>query len=136
MFFVFFQKNDANREPKPPYFMVSKPSVPNHYFWILFSFTLNAIFLGQVDFLSPTFDSEMIFKGCGALVFVIDARDDYMEALTKLNNTVLKAHAVNKQIKFEVFIHKVGKFFDDSFSFQFYCTAAFVSEMRRQQQID
>lgn len=59
------------------------------------------------------FDSEMIFKGCGALVFVIDARDDYIEALTKLNKTVLKAHAVNKQIKFEVFIHKVDGISDD-----------------------
>lgn len=64
-------------------------------------------YIGQIDFFDPAFDSEMIFKGCGALVFVIDARDDYIEALTKLNKTVLKAHAVNKQIKFEVFIHKV-----------------------------
>lgn len=69
--------------------------------------------VGQIDFFDPAFDSEMIFKGCGALVFVIDARDDYMEALTKLNKTVLKAHAVNKQIKFEVFIHKVDGISDD-----------------------
>lgn len=46
-------------------------------------------------------------------MFVIDARDDYIEALTKLNKTVLKAHAVNKQIKFEVFIHKVDGISDD-----------------------
>ncbi|XP_031632305.1 ras-related GTP-binding protein C [Contarinia nasturtii] len=70
-------------------------------------------FPGQIDFFDPGFDSEMIFKGCGALVFVIDARDDYIEALTKLNKTVLKAHAVNKQIKFEVFIHKVDGISDD-----------------------
>lgn len=69
--------------------------------------------VGQIDFFDPAFDSEMIFKGCGALVFVIDARDDYIEALTKLNKTVLKAHAVNKQIKFEVFIHKVDGISDD-----------------------
>lgn len=75
---------------------------------VLFSF-----YLGQIDFFDPAFDSEMIFKGCGALVFVIDARDDYIEALTKLNKTVLKAHAVNKQIKFEVFIHKVDGISDD-----------------------
>lgn len=71
------------------------------------------IVIGQIDFFDPAFDSEMIFKGCGALVFVIDARDDYIEALTKLNKTVLKAHAVNKQIKFEVFIHKVDGISDD-----------------------
>lgn len=46
-------------------------------------------------------------------MFVIDARDDYIEALTKLNKTVLKAHEVNKQIKFEVFIHKVDGISDD-----------------------
>lgn len=71
------------------------------------------MFSGQIDFFDPAFDSEMIFKGCGALVFVIDARDDYIEALTKLNKTVLKAYAVNTQIKFEVFIHKVDGISDD-----------------------
>jgi len=49
----------------------------------------------------------MIFGGCGALVFVIDAKDDYNEALTKFKNTVLQAYKVNQRIKFEVFIHKV-----------------------------
>jgi len=31
-------------------------------------------FPGQVDFFDPNFDCEMIFGGCGALVFVIDAQ--------------------------------------------------------------
>lgn len=31
-------------------------------------------FPGQVDFFDPTFDSEMVFKGTGALIFVIDAQ--------------------------------------------------------------
>lgn len=66
-------------------------------------------FPGQIDFIDPTFDSDMIFGGCGALVFVIDAKDDYNEALTKFKNTVIKAHKVNPRIKFEVFIHKVSK---------------------------
>ncbi|ALC42469.1 RagC, partial [Drosophila busckii] len=65
-------------------------------------------FPGQIDFIEPTFDSDMIFGGCGALVFVIDAKDDYNEALTKLKNTVVKAHKVNPNIKFEVFIHKAS----------------------------
>lgn len=33
-------------------------------------------FPGQIDFFDPTFDSDMIFGGCGALVFVIDAQVD------------------------------------------------------------
>ncbi|KAH8284610.1 hypothetical protein KR018_005457 [Drosophila ironensis] len=65
-------------------------------------------FPGQIDFIEPTFDSDMIFGGCGALVFVIDAKDDYNEALTKFKNTVIKAYKVNQRIKFEVFIHKVS----------------------------
>ncbi|XP_014225581.1 ras-related GTP-binding protein C [Trichogramma pretiosum] len=70
-------------------------------------------FPGQIDFFDPTFDSDMIFGGCGALVFVIDAQDDYMEALNKLHMTVSKAYKVNQAIKFEVFIHKVDGLSDD-----------------------
>lgn len=70
-------------------------------------------FPGQIDFFDPAFDSEMIFNGCDALIFVIDAHDDYIEALTKLNKIILKAHEVNRFIKFEVFIHKVDGINDD-----------------------
>ena len=41
-------------------------------------------FPGQIDFLGHDFDSDQIFSGCGSLVFVIDAQDDYMGALTEL----------------------------------------------------
>lgn len=70
-------------------------------------------FPGQIDFFDPTFDSDMIFGGCGALVFVIDAQDEYMDALNKLNLTVTNAYKVNSNIKFEVFIHKVDGLSDD-----------------------
>lgn len=70
-------------------------------------------FPGQIDFFDPTFDSDVIFGGCHALVFVIDAQDDYSEALQKLNQTVTKAYKVNPHIKFEVFIHKVDGVTDD-----------------------
>ncbi|XP_071855151.1 ras-related GTP-binding protein C-like [Apostichopus japonicus] len=70
-------------------------------------------FPGQIDFFDSTFDSETIFGGCGALVFVIDAQDDYMEALVRLNVTVSRAFKVNPNIKFEVFIHKVDGLSDD-----------------------
>lgn len=69
-------------------------------------------FPGQIDFFDPTFDADIIFSHCDALIFVIDAHDDYSEALSKLNQTILKALHVNRSIKFEVFIHKVdGMFF-------------------------
>ncbi|CAK6977393.1 ras-related GTP binding Cb [Scomber scombrus] len=70
-------------------------------------------FPGQVDFFDPAFDSEMIFKGAGALIFVIDAQDDYMEALVRLHLTVSRAYKVNPDINFEVFIHKVDGLSDD-----------------------
>lgn len=70
-------------------------------------------FPGQIDFFDPTFDSDMIFGGCGALVFVIDAQDDYMDALAKLQMTVTRAYKVNQNIKFEVFVHKVDGLSDD-----------------------
>lgn len=65
-------------------------------------------FPGQIDFFDPAFDSEHIFGGCGALIFVIDAQDDYHQALIKLHQTVTRAYQVNQNIRFEVFIHKVG----------------------------
>lgn len=61
----------------------------------------------------PTFDYEMIFRGTGALIYVIDAQDDYMEALTRLHITVSKAYKVNPDMNFEVFIHKVDGLSDD-----------------------
>merc|ERR1712184_220117 len=62
----------------------------------------------------PTFNAEAIFGGCGALVFVIDAQDDYLDALAKLNMTVSRAHRANPDIKCEVFIHKVDGLSDDT----------------------
>ena len=55
-------------------------------------------FPGQIDFFDPAFDSDVIFGGCGALVFVIDAQDDYMESLTKLHVTVTKAYKVSRSV--------------------------------------
>ncbi|ORX99785.1 hypothetical protein K493DRAFT_313082 [Basidiobolus meristosporus CBS 931.73] len=70
-------------------------------------------FPGQIDFFDPAFDSDAIFGEVGALVFVIDAQDDYIEALSKLHMTVVRAYRVNPNIKFEVFIHKVDGLSDD-----------------------
>nr|CAD7196001.1 unnamed protein product [Timema douglasi]CAD7418508.1 unnamed protein product [Timema cristinae]CAD7419147.1 unnamed protein product [Timema cristinae] len=70
-------------------------------------------FPGQIDFFDSAFDSDMIFGGCGAVIFVIDAQDEYAEALNKLHLTVTKAFKVKQSIKFEVFIHKVDGLSDD-----------------------
>ncbi|KAG0004198.1 hypothetical protein BGZ80_009203 [Entomortierella chlamydospora] len=70
-------------------------------------------FPGQMDFFDPTFDTTAIFGEVGALVFVIDSQDDYMEALARLHTTVVAAHRVNPNITFEVFIHKVDGLSED-----------------------
>jgi Ras-related GTP-binding protein C/D len=64
-------------------------------------------FPGQIDFFDPTFDLDSIFGEMGALIFVIDAVDDYQGALNKLHFTITRALAVNPSIHLEVFIHKV-----------------------------
>ncbi|KAL1925622.1 uncharacterized protein VTP21DRAFT_505 [Calcarisporiella thermophila] len=69
---------------------------------------------GQIDFLDPAFDSDMIFADVGALVFVIDALDEYFEALQRLHYTLVRAYRVNPGINFEVFIHKVDVLSDES----------------------
>ncbi|EDQ92871.1 uncharacterized protein MONBRDRAFT_17102 [Monosiga brevicollis MX1] len=71
-------------------------------------------FPGQIDFFDPAFDAEVIFGGCGALVFVIDAQDEYIEPLARLHQTVVRAHQINKDMSFEVFIHKVDGLSDDN----------------------
>ncbi|XP_052763166.1 ras-related GTP-binding protein C-like isoform X2 [Mya arenaria] len=68
---------------------------------------------GHLEYFDSTFDPEMIFGGCCALIFVIDAQDDYMDALTKLHITVSRVYKMNPKIKFEVFIHKVDGLSDD-----------------------
>lgn len=71
-------------------------------------------FPGQIDFTDPMYDVELIFGAFGALIFVIDAQDEYMEALKMLNKTLVNAYKVNPDMKFEVFIHKVDGISDDN----------------------
>jgi Ras-related GTP-binding protein C/D len=56
---------------------------------------------------------QSIFKHCGALVFVVDAQDDFLDALSLLYASVTMAHKLNSSISFEVFIHKVDGLSDD-----------------------
>ncbi|KAL0091115.1 Gtr1/RagA G protein conserved region-domain-containing protein [Phycomyces blakesleeanus] len=70
-------------------------------------------FPGQVNYFDMTYDSQEIFGTVGALIFVIDAQDDYGEALHRLFYTVTGAFRVNPSITFEVLIHKVDGLSDD-----------------------
>ncbi|KAI9281569.1 Gtr1/RagA G protein conserved region-domain-containing protein [Sporodiniella umbellata] len=65
-------------------------------------------FPGQVDFFDDTaYDPREIFDTVGSLVFVVDAQDDYTDALHRLQYTVTRAYQVNPGITLEILIHKV-----------------------------
>ncbi|KAK0736955.1 Gtr1/RagA G protein conserved region-domain-containing protein [Apiosordaria backusii] len=73
-------------------------------------------FPGQIDiFENPaySFDMDAIFGEIGALIWVIDAQDDYLEAVARLNVTILHVQRSYPHINIEVFIHKVDGLSDD-----------------------
>ncbi|PSS22326.1 hypothetical protein M430DRAFT_57661 [Amorphotheca resinae ATCC 22711] len=70
-------------------------------------------FPGQLDFLDPSFDLDAIFGEIGALIWVIDAQDEYLEAINRLNGTILNLQPTYPNINIEVFIHKVDGLSDD-----------------------
>ncbi|WFD30316.1 Translation machinery-associated protein 22 [Malassezia sp. CBS 17886] len=49
----------------------------------------------------------------GAVVFVVDAQDDYVDALMRLNQVILLAYSRNPQIHFHFFINKVDGLSED-----------------------
>ncbi|EFC50170.1 predicted protein [Naegleria gruberi] len=72
-------------------------------------------FPGQIDLFGDTqnFECELIFSGCGAIVYVVDAQDNYLDSISKLAETIQEASKVNDQIAFEIFIHKMDGISDD-----------------------
>jgi len=73
-------------------------------------------FPGQIDiFDNPNFafDMDAIFGEVGALIWVIDAQDDYLEAVAKLNSTILHLQRSYPHIAIEVFVHKVDGLSED-----------------------
>lgn len=70
-------------------------------------------FPGQIDHLDSPFDFDSIFGEHGALIWVLDAQDDYLEALPKLHPTIIHLQRNYPQINIEVFIHKVDGLSDD-----------------------
>ncbi|VDM99652.1 unnamed protein product [Thelazia callipaeda] len=59
-------------------------------------------FPGQMSPFNDTMNPHDTFVRCGALLFVIDAQDDYSEALKKMVEYFKKAYEINDKIRFEV----------------------------------
>ncbi|CDR40060.1 CYFA0S04e02762g1_1 [Cyberlindnera fabianii] len=68
---------------------------------------------GQLNYFEPSYDSERLFKSVGALVYVIDSQDEYLNALTNLAMIIEYAYKVNPDIHIEVLIHKVDGLSED-----------------------
>jgi len=60
----------------------------------------------QLDFFTEEFDKENIFGDVGAVIWVLDAQDDYWDAIDNLIQTILKLQDYPR-INIEVFLHKM-----------------------------
>ena len=70
-------------------------------------------FPGQLDFAEATFDDEEVFGEIGAMVWVIDAQDDWTGSITRLNRTIIYLQQTHPHISIEVFIHKIDCLSED-----------------------
>ncbi|KIW04776.1 hypothetical protein, variant [Verruconis gallopava] len=70
-------------------------------------------FPGHLNYFDPAFDSAEIFSEIGALIWVIDAQDEYLDAVARLNATILNLQTTYPAINIEVFVHKVDGLSDD-----------------------
>lgn len=71
-------------------------------------------FPGQLDWFDPSFvDAAEIFSDIGALIWVVDAQDDYMESLARLTKTIINLQNTFPHINVEVFVHKTDSLNED-----------------------
>lgn len=85
---------------------------------------------GQLDYLSPTatpgtplspssdpanpaLDPSSVFSTFGALIWVIDAQDDYTPSLMRLINTTLHLQVTHPNVNIEVLVHKTDGLSDE-----------------------
>lgn len=68
---------------------------------------------GQVNYFEPGDESDRIFALVGALVYVIDSQDEYLNAITNLLMIIQYALQINPKINIEVLIHKVDGLSED-----------------------
>ncbi|KHJ85738.1 Gtr1/RagA G protein region [Oesophagostomum dentatum] len=71
-------------------------------------------FPGQMDPFDSSLDPVATFKRCGALLFIVDAQDEYVDSLKKMSENFTQAFRINPNIKFEVFIHKADGLTEES----------------------
>jgi len=70
-------------------------------------------FPGHLDYFDPAFDQDEIFEEIGALIWVIDAQDEYYEAVHRLIQTIVVLQQRHPAINIEVFVHKIDGLSED-----------------------
>ena len=60
------------------------------------------------------YNMERLLKRCHAVVYIIDAQDDYSESIARLNMIIQLGRQVNPKIRYEIFIHKVDQLSDEA----------------------
>ncbi|CAK9436290.1 uncharacterized protein LODBEIA_P08480 [Lodderomyces beijingensis] len=101
-----------NMQPLDTLYLESTSKPTNEQFSSLIDLSVMEI-PGQLNYFEPNYDSERLFSSVGALVYVIDSQDEYLNALTNLSMIVDFAYRVNPKINIEVLIHKVDGLSED-----------------------
>lgn len=71
-------------------------------------------FPGHLDYFDPAiWDTENIFDEIGAVIWVIDAQDEYLDAINRLVGTIINLQTTHPNIYIEVFVHKVDGLSED-----------------------
>ena len=60
------------------------------------------------------YDIDRLLKNSHAVVYIIDAQDDYTEAVGRLNLIIQSGRRVNQKLRYEVFIHKVDQLSEEA----------------------
>ena len=60
------------------------------------------------------YDMGRLLKRCNAVVYIIDAQDEYSESISRLNTIIELGRNVNPRVRYEVFIHKVDQLSEES----------------------
>ena len=69
-------------------------------------------FPAQIDFHDIT-DIDAIFAPVGAIIFIIDAQDEYFDAIERLITTIIFVQQTYPSIHVEVFVHKIDGLSED-----------------------
>ncbi|KAI9730081.1 MAG: hypothetical protein M1834_006073 [Cirrosporium novae-zelandiae] len=70
-------------------------------------------FPGQLNYLDPVYDIDSIFGEIGALIWVIDAQDEYFHAISRCVSTIIDLQQSYPAINIEIFVHKVDGLSED-----------------------